>query len=342
MRKTIFLIALGLLSYISAIAQRVSIYQSGSYQPGLLNVRDLAASTEPGLTFYDYNYWNTSNGYFDRNGNEVTSLEIDFSPIIDPGFGSRTLYLDQILSGYSNVPFLFYASKLKILGARYIASFAPVILSSNSQAYIISSDTSVHVSGNSGGFGDLSFMPLGLCWSFNKKVDISFLYTVYAPTGRYKTGADNNIGKGYWTHQFQAPFYLYFLEQATALAIVPTFETNGKIKDADVRPGNRFTIEYGISQYITSWLELEILNGHNWQLSDDSGEDVWWKHSELFGKDQTSTFSVGVGVWPWEGRLAARVKYAMDYAVKQRYKSNFWSFSIVFIPNLLNDNGNSK
>ena len=185
-------------------------------------------------------------------------------------------------------------------------------------------------------------MPLGLSWSFNKKVDISFLYIVYAPSGRYKTGADNNIGKGYWTHQFQAPFYLYFLEQAMALAIVPTLEINGKIKDADVRPGNRFTIEYGISQYITSWLELEILNGHNWQLSDDSGEDVWWKHSELFGKDQSSTFSVGVGVWPWKGRLNTRVKYAMDYAVKQRYKSNFWSFSIVFIPNLLNDDGNNK
>jgi hypothetical protein len=192
--------------------------------------------------------------------------------------------------------------------------------------------------GNAGGFGDIALLPLGLGWTFGN-IDLAFFYTVYAPTGRYETGAADNIGKGYWTHQFQAPLYFYLKEKSTALLVLPTFETNGKVEDSDVRPGNRLTIEYGISQYVTSWLELEILNGHNWQVGDDQGDDVWWRETPLYVQDQTSTVSFGVGVWPWAGRLNVRLKYAMDYGTKQRYKSNFWSLSVIFIPNLLTGTG---
>jgi len=107
---------------------------------------------------------------------------------------------------------------------------------------------------------------------------------------------------------------------------------NGRIKDSNVRPGDRLTIEYGISQYISSWLELEVLNGHNWQVSGDQGSDIWWRNSQLFGKDQTSTISFGAGAWPLAGKLNVRAKYALDYGTKRRYKSNFWSLSAVFIP----------
>ena len=178
-------------------------------------------------------------------------------------------------------------------------------------------------------------VPFALGWSFNNKIDLSFYYTVYLPTGRYETGASDNVGRGYWTHQFQLPAYFYFMEKATALFVMPTFETNGKVKDSDVRAGNRLTIEYGVSQYLTSWLELEILNGHNWQVGNDKGEDVWWKDTPLYAKDQTSAISFGVGVWTLKSRLNIRLKYAMDYGTKQRYRSNFLSFSVLFNPYLL-------
>jgi hypothetical protein len=84
---------------------------------------------------------------------------------------------------------------------------------------------------------------------------------------------------------------------------------------------------------------LELIGGHNWQVSDDKGKDFWWKDSSLDIRDQTSNVGFGVGVWPWEGRLNVRVKYAFDYNVRQRYKSNFWSFSVIFIPNLLSEKG---
>jgi hypothetical protein len=130
------------------------------------------------------------------------------------------------------------------------------------------------------------------------------------------------------------------MEKATALFVMPTFETNGHVKGSDVRPGSRFSLDYGISQYVTSWLELEVLNGHTWQISDDKGDDVWWNGTRLEGRDHTNTVSFGAGAWPWEGRLNVRAKYVMDYGVKQRFKSNFLSLSVIFIPNVLTGKNN--
>ena len=333
MKELLLLVVISFLVYPSVTAQRISAYQAGSYQPGIMNVRDLAPPGA-GIVFIDYNYWNNSNSYIDRHGKKVEQLTIDLEPV-NPGAGEVTLDLDQQVSGYANVPVLFYASKFKILNARYMASINPSYLSSGYRMNIHTSDTSVTATGNTGGFGDLSFIPVGLGWSIQDKMDISFFYTVYAPTGKYKTGADDNIGKGYWTHQFQVPTYFYFKEKATALFVNPTFETNGRVRGTDARAGERLTIEYGISQYVTSWLELEIINGHNWQVSKDTGEDIWWKDTPLFVKDRTSTVGFGIGAWPWAGRLNIRVKYARDYGTKQRYQSNFLSASIIFIPNLI-------
>jgi len=176
MKKVLLFVFISLLSYSAAIAQRISAYQAGSYQPGLMNVRDLAPPGA-GIVFLDYNYWNNSNSYVDQFGNEVSSLEIDLSPI-DPSFGKATLDLDQQVSGYANVPVLFYSSKFKILNARYMASINPVYLTSNYRMNIHVSDTTINSTGNASGFGDLSFIPLGLGWSIKDKIDISFFYMV--------------------------------------------------------------------------------------------------------------------------------------------------------------------
>jgi hypothetical protein len=166
------------------------------------------------------------------------------------------------------------------------------------------------------------------------------MYTFYAPTGRYEIGADDNLGQGFWTHQFQLPAYFYMMEQATALVIITTFEFNSKVKDSEARAGNRFTLEYGISQYFTEWLEVEVMNGHNWQISDDTGENAWWNGTRFDSRDSKSTFSVGVGVWTLKGMLNLRPKYIMDYAVRQRFRNQFVSFSLILMPGILSGESN--
>lgn len=335
MKKILILTIIVILCIKLTNAQRVSPYQAGSYYPGLINLRDLAAAPA-GLILLDYNYWMSTNGYFDKDGAEFSGGTVNLPSPFDP----VNIDIDPGMSGYMNVPGLFYASKFKILGAQYQASVSPIFMSLNYNVFTALGDTSTNISGNVSGWGDLSAMPIGLSWSFEKKMDLSFMYTFYAPTGRYENGADDNMGQGFWTHQFQLPAYLYAMEQATALAIIPTFEFNSKVKDSEARAGNRFSLEYGISQYFTEWLEVEVMNGHNWQIGDDKGEDAWWNGTRFDSRDRKNTFSAGVGVWAMNGKLNLHAKYILDYGVRQRFKNQFINVSLIIIPGILSEESN--
>ena len=83
-------------------AQQISPYQPGAYYPGLANLRDFAAPP-PGLILLDYNYWMSSIGYFDKDGEEFSGGTIDLPPPNDP----INIDIDPELSGYMNVPVLF-------------------------------------------------------------------------------------------------------------------------------------------------------------------------------------------------------------------------------------------
>ncbi len=330
MKKIITLFSICVIITFTAKAQQASAYQGGFYQPGIMNVRDLAAPPGEGLIFIDYNFWIGSNGYHDVNGDKIPSLDINH-----PDLGPVTIDFDLDVNAYVNAPVIFYVTKFKPFGARYSVSVAPTIIGANLR-FDIQPDggSGISTTGNTAGFGDLLIMPVDLAWSFNKKIDVSLLYSMYLPIGRFELGADDNIGKGYLTHQIQIPTYYYLLEKATALFVMPTLEMNGQIRDTDINPGSRLTLEYGISQYLTSWLEVEFISGHSWQISGDKGDDVWWRDTDLYKKDRTNTVGFGVGAWPWAGRLNLRAKYAFDYGSVNRFKNDFWSVSAIFIPNL--------
>ena len=73
----------------------------------------------------------------------------------------------------------------------------------------------------------------------------------------------------------------------------------------------------------------------NRQISNDTGSDAWWTGTRFDSRDSMNTFSAGVGVWTLKGMLNLRAKYLVDYGVRQRFKDNFVSLSLVFIPGIL-------
>lgn len=58
-----------------------------------------------------------------------------------------------------------------------------------------------------------------------------------------------------------------------------SYEWHVNLKDVDVKPGSRFILEYGISQYLFERLEIRLQGGHAWQSGEDSGSDVYWDTS---------------------------------------------------------------
>lgn len=301
----------------SAPAPIASPIQIGAYLPGLINPRDYTNLGTSGLIALDYNVFFSSDQYYDRNGNKTENLDLD-------------------LSGYLNILAVAYVSpEISFLGnARYIGFISPYYATSDYKVGLNElEDPALNLNGSVSGFGDLGIAPLFLTWSLGKdKFDVTTGYMFTAPTGKYETGADDNIGLGYWAHAFQLFTYYYLMQKATALYLGNTFELHGKTKDVDVRPGSRYTIEYGISQYLSESFEVTLQGGNTWQVGEDSGDDVYWDSSF---KDRKSTIGVGLGYWPVKEKLYANLKWWTNYGMRQHFKVNSFQLQLIYIPGIL-------
>lgn len=329
----ILTVIVSLLQFKQTIAQQVSPFQTGHFMPAFANVRDFTKMS-PGLVILPYNYFAWGNEYVDKEGIKHDKI---FLSDINPELPSAVFTVD--IKTVAAVPAFFWGSKFTILGgATYVAGITPSYYWSSAFVALRpgggTTDTVFTNKDNSSlsGFGDLSIIPLGLSWGWDK-FDVSFYYGFTAPTGRYKTGADDNIGLGFWTNQFQGYGYWYpYKSQATAYMFGVTYEINSKIKGEDVNPGNRFSLEYGWSQYIDERVEFSIMGGHNWQLSDDKGDDVYWDASY---HDRKSTVAFGLAYWAVRDRLYIEGKYMVDYGVRQRFLLQGFMLNIIFITNAL-------
>ena len=322
-----------LLLTTTGFSQLASPLQGGHYSPNVKNVRDMA-NPPSGLFVMWYNSFFSGNTFYDRNGDEFNQIRLDqINPILPP------IDVNLNVGGFTAVPAVFWASKFKILGgANYMAGISPGYISVDASALtemrgIVTDTTYARISGGTvSGFTDLFVAPVGLSWGL-EKFDFTFLYGFYAPTGKYETGADNNTGTGFWTHQFQGYGYFYpDKSKAMAIMIGLTYELNSRIKDADVTPGNRFTLEWGVSQFLSEQFEVGIHGGHNWQISKDSGGDVYWDSSIY---DRKSSLAFNAGYWPFKERLMVNLKYAFDFGIKQRYKNNSLTLNLLFVTNFL-------
>ncbi len=333
-------------------AQVASPLQSGHYVPGIMNVRDMATPPD-GLIVVWYNWGLSSDTFVDRHGDKLSRLNLSE---IDPGYPD--VDVDFEVKGFATVPVLFWARGTNLLGgARYIATIAPNYMTTDFKVVgeVVGGGVEPGYAEESlSGWSDLLVTPLGLSWAFGRygetsvsdedmaalgmpplrRFNVTTMYSFVAPTGRYTTGADDNLGLGFWTHQFQGFGYYYpFEHQATALMAGLTYELNSGIKDADVNPGNRLSLEWGVSQYFNSWFEFSVHGAHNWQITDDTGTDVFWDPA---AHDRKNSLMLGAGFWPWAGRLQLNARWGFDYGMRQRFDNSNLMLNVTFLTNLLN------
>ncbi len=329
MKKLLFFIC---ISFCSVNAQElpdplVSPIQSGGYLTGIMGVRDYANPGTDGLFVLDYNIFLNASNFYDRNGDKKNSLDLF------PEFGG-SIPLDVDISGYINSFMFTYASpKISFLGdAQYLFIAAPNIATTNTRVGLGQLTSGETIDGGATGFGDMTVAPLMLSWG-SEKFDFTTGYMFIAPTGKFELEGDDNVGIGYWSHLLQAAAYYYPLPQkATAILLMPSYEWHGKLKDADVKPGSRFLLEYGISQYLSERFEVTLQGGHAWQTGEDTGRDVYWDPTL---KDQMSTFGAGIGYWLIPEKLYTNAKYNTTYNNKQHFKANTFQIQIVLLTNAL-------
>lgn len=160
---------------------------------------------------------------------------------------------------------MMWVSEKKILGGNYSFAIWPGV-TNNAAGFPpaqVDEQTSI-------GIADTYIQPFVLGWSMDRADFIAGL-GIYAPTGNYEAGGDNNRGLGMWSYELSGASTVYFDEARTwSFATIAAFETHSKKEGTDVRVGNLLTLEGGLGKSFKNGLvNIGIAYYAQWKLSDD-------------------------------------------------------------------------
>lgn len=315
-KKFLFIAVLSII--LSAPTARAG--ELGHYLAGGTTVRDFIVP-DPGFYYLQYNIFYTADAYKDRNGNSVDSVTV----------GPITLKVDADVDVFGIAPTFVWVSPWKFLGASYAAIIAPFFGNTSVQA-ALRTETGFGKSVDDSQFdiGDLYVRPIWLGWN-SKHFAISAGYGVYAPIGKYDDGEVDNVGLGFWTHEFQTSVIWFPWEhQGTAVMLTGTYEIHHEKDDVDITPGDRLSLDYGVSQFLPLtddeklFLELGVAGYSQWQVEKDSGSDV---REALNVKDEVHGIGVQIGLAsiPWNASLTFR--YLTEYNAEARFEGDLLSLT---------------
>lgn len=213
--------------------------------------------------------------------------------------------------------FGWYVSPHKMLGATYGAQIVVPWISNALELprLGLSSSTSM-------GFGDLYIMPINLGWH-EKQADFMAGLAMYAPTGRYEAGGDDNHGLGMWSFELSGGSTYYFDQKkswhASALAF---YETHTNKRHQDLQVGDVLSIEGGVGG---SFLKEQALTaglayGAQWKLTSDGGAD--FPSAIVTGKNRIYTLgpeaTYAINNLPWTTSITAR--YLWDTGARTSFQ----------------------
>jgi hypothetical protein len=310
----------------------------GHYAPGVYNIRDFFVP-DPGLYFTVYNVFYTTDTLRDRSGDKVRSVTIG------PG-GGVTLGLDVDVDSYTLAPTLIGVADWDLPGGGRYGGFISPTFANNSVSAALSSSSGAGLKSDEDqfGVGDLYVQPLWLGWS-GDHWDFSLSYGFYAPVGKYDTDkvrfpllgftvespSADNIGLGFWTHQFQTAGAWYpWKHRATAVAMALTGEVHGEKRSIDVTPGSHISWNWGISQFLPLTKDEEVLlefgpAGYSqWQVSDDSGSAAL--NRDVHDEVHAAGVQLGLTHAPWMAFLT--FKYLHEFGAEDRFEGEMMTLSI--------------
>ena len=233
----------------------------------------------------------------DAQGNPIT---------LQPGTDSQ---LDVNGFGFG----ILWVSNWKIFGANYSACAFPSFANGRLEAPILGLDA-----GTGTGWGDLYVQPINLGWH-TTATDITAGIGVYAPTGRYTAGADDNLGLGMWSFELYAGGTVYFDQKKSwSFSTMAWWETHTEKIDTDIKVGNILTLEGGLGKGFKDGLvQVGAAYYAQWKMThDDLGSS-----GEELGVEQLPKHR-GFGLGP-EVMVPIATKKSLIAILDLRY---FWEF----------------
>lgn len=308
------------------------------FNPGVPNIRDFLVPSHPGFYVAVYNYYYTTDRLNDANGDKLRTINVNPGP--GPGINFD---VNVDVDIYALSPMLIWVSDWKILGARYAAYVAPTFANASLSAALSNQHLlGREASNDSFGAGDLLVHPLWLGWDV-PHFAAALGYGFWAPVGQYDTApvalpngevvrveSPDNLGFGYWTHQFQGAGAWYpWEDKRMAVVLTGTYEVNGDKEGYKLEPGQFFTLNWGISQYLplvkdqSVLAELGLAGYDSWQTTDDHGLDA---RNNLNDSVHAAGAQIGVTHVPWGAVL--NFHYFYEFESEDRFQGHVVQLSL--------------
>ena len=240
----------------------------------------------PGLYVSSLYYFYRTDTIKDKDGNQIS---------FDPNqSGSQKLHL--------LAPVFTYVSKAKVLGGQFGMMAVLPFANGALEAPAFGLDDSVGT-----GVADMYLVPLQLGWH-KTRADVVTSFALFAPTGRYTAGADDNIGKGMWSYELSAGTTVYLdAEKTWNLATTGYWETHSKKKDTGnlqvanitltgVKVGQLLTLEGGLGKsFLGGAASVGLAYYAQWKLTvDEFGIAISLPSGRAIGKHKVWGFGPDV------------------------------------------------
>lgn len=184
--------------------------------------------------------------------------------------GGNTLPVNFDLSVLADVHRFVWVTKKRVLGADYAFDVIIPVLCTGVKigAY--------NIDDHKFGLGDIALEPFVLSWHRSRS-DFSTGVAFYLPTGEFNPEKPASPGKDYWTTMFTLGGTVYFdTDKTWSASILNRYEVHSNGIKRDINPGDDFHFEWGIGKKINDLWTVGLAGYCQWQVSDDSGSDVYW------------------------------------------------------------------
>ncbi len=290
-----------LLLPLAAHAGELGHYVAGSWSP-----RDLISAPAglkvfaPYVSFYDADKARTGSG-----------AKVDESEGVDVG-----------ASSWMFTPVLVYAPSVKPLGADWSMTVVPAYGEAGANARLTAYEHDITLfDNNNTGWGDLYVIPANLTWHLNPKWALSAQYAFWAPVGEYDADRADNVGLGYWSHDFRGTVSSFPLgNPGLLLSASVLHEINGRKEGFDLRPAPHTSAELGASMAFSERFTCGVMAGGIWETGDATGDDATED-----GRDRMLNAAIEASYWFLPGTLGVMVRATQEFQVRDRFEGRTYT-----------------
>ena len=267
--KHVFGFAILIVALFAFVLNPALAGENGNAYPNGIEGVNCGVVPPPGIYYRMYNYFYSADKLMDADGNE---LPVDFD-----------------LNVYAMANRLIWVSDAEVLGGNPFFSLMLPIVHTDIEIGFPAPPPGAggppDIDDSDWGIGDIYVDAANIVWNGKQWQAVGGL-GFFAPTGEYDRNEPTSAGKDMWTGMLTlAGTYWPDAERTWSASVLARYETHSQQDERDVKYGDDLHFEWGLGKTITRGIDVGVAGYCQWQVTDDSGDDLTWDptvHDRVF------------------------------------------------------------